>query len=137
VRLHKMTLPIDDPRGLLKEIGAIPVQAQIGCLETTVARLESDLNAMKARATAWAVGDVEALRRLPVPDQQAVCLAALSNSTRFKELNEKAAGAWMRGAQEALAANPSTLALKPIYDLIAPGGILERFRAQGYLVEGP
>jgi uncharacterized protein YbaP (TraB family) len=137
VRLHKMTLPIDDPRGLLKEIGAIPVQAQIDCLETTVARLESDLIAMKARATAWAVGDVEALRKLPLPDQQAVCLAALSNSARFKELNEKTARAWMQGAQEALAANTSTLALKPIYDLIGPGGILERFRAQGYVVEGP
>ena len=65
-----MTLPVEDPRGLLKEIGQIPAQAQIGCLETTVARLESDLSAMKARAGAWAVGDVDALRKLPLPDQQ-------------------------------------------------------------------
>jgi uncharacterized protein YbaP (TraB family) len=137
VRLHKMTLPIDDPRGLLKEVGQIPVPAQIGCLETTVARLESDLTAMKARATAWAVGDVDALRKLPLPDQQAACLAALSNSARFKDLNERVARAWMQGADEALAANESTLALKPIYELIGPGGILERFRAKGYAVEGP
>jgi uncharacterized protein YbaP (TraB family) len=137
VRLHKMTLPIDDPRGLLKEIGQIPVQAQVSCLETTVARLESDLNAMKARAAAWAVGDVDALRRLPLPDQQAACLAALSNSARFKDLNDKTARAWMQGADEALAANTSTLALKSIYELLEPGGILERFRAKGYVVEGP
>ncbi|HSY09044.1 MAG TPA: TraB/GumN family protein [Steroidobacteraceae bacterium] len=137
VRLHKMTLPIDDPRGLLKEIGQIPVQAQIGCLETTVARLESDLNAMKARAAAWAVGDVDALRRLPLPDQQAVCLATLSSSARFKELNEQTARAWMQGAEEALATNASTLALKSIYELIGSGGILEHFRAKGYVVEGP
>jgi uncharacterized protein YbaP (TraB family) len=137
VRVHKMTLPIEDPRGLLKEIGQIPVQAQIGCLETTVARLESDLNAMKARAAAWAVGDVDALRRLPLPDQQAVCLAALSNSARFKDLNEKTASAWMQGADEALATNASTLAIKPIYELLGPEGILERFRAKGYAVEGP
>jgi hypothetical protein len=137
VRVHKMTLPIDDPRGLLKEIGQTPVPAQIGCLETTVARLESDLTAMKARATAWAVGDVDALRKLPLPEQQAACLAALSNSARFKDLNEKLGRAWMQGADEALAANKSTLALKPIYELIAPGGILERFRAKGYAVEGP
>jgi uncharacterized protein YbaP (TraB family) len=137
VRQHKMTLPIDDPRGLLKEIGQTPVPAQIGCLETTVARLESDLHAMKARAAAWAVGDVDALRELPLPDQQAVCLAALSSSARFKDLNAKAAKAWLQAADEALATNLSTLALKPIYELIGPGGILERFRAKGYVVEGP
>jgi hypothetical protein len=137
VRLHKMTLPIDDPRGLLKEIGQIPMQAQISCLETTVARLESDLSAMKARAAAWAVGDVDALRKLPLPDQQAACLAALSNSARFKDLNEKTSRAWMQGADEALAMNTSTLALKSIYELVESGGILERFRAKGYVVEGP
>jgi len=137
VRVHKMTLPIDDPRGLLKEIGQIPVQAQVGCLETTVARLESDLYAMKARAAAWAVGDVDALRKLPLPEQQAVCLATLSNSARFKDLNERTARAWMQGADEALATNTSTLALKSIYELIGQGGILERLRAKGYVVEGP
>jgi uncharacterized protein YbaP (TraB family) len=137
VHLHKMTLPIDDPRGLLKEIGQIPVQAQIGCLEVTVARLESDLSAMRARAAAWAVGDVDALRKLPLPDQQAVCLAELSNSARFKELNQQMAREWMQGANDALSKNPSTLALKSIYDLLGSNGILERFRAQGYQVEGP
>ena len=137
VHLHKMTLPIDDPRGLLKEIGQIPVQAQIGCLEVTVARLESDLSAMRARAAAWAVGDVDALRKLPLPDQQSVCLAELSNSARFKELNEQMAREWLQGANDALSKNTSTLALKSIYDLLGPHGILERFRAQGYQVEGP
>jgi uncharacterized protein YbaP (TraB family) len=137
VRLHKMTLPLEDPRGLLKEIGQIPAQAQISCLATTVARLESDLSAMKARAAAWAVGDVDALRNLPLPDQQAACLAVLSNSARFRDLNEKIARAWMQGADEALATNASTLALKPIYELIGPAGILERFRAKGYVVDGP
>jgi uncharacterized protein YbaP (TraB family) len=137
VRLHKMTLPVEDPRGLLKEIGAIPAQAQIGCLETSVARLETDLNAMKARAGAWAVGDVDALRKLPLPDQQGVCLAALSNSARFKDLSDKTARAWMQGAEESLATNESTVALKPIYELLGPTGILEHFRAKGYVVEGP
>jgi len=137
VKLHKMTLPVEDPRGLLKEISAIPARAQIGCLETTVARLESDLTAMRARADAWAVGDVDALRKLPLPDQQAACLATLSNSARFRDLNDKTSRAWMQGAQDALAANASTLALKPIYELLGPAGILEHFRAMGYVVEGP
>ena len=137
VKLHKMTLPVEDPRGLLKEIGAIPAQAQIGCLETTVARLESDLTAMKARADAWAVGDVDALRKLPLPDQQAACLATLSNSARFRDLNDKTSRAWMAGAEQALATNSSTLALKPIYELLGPAGILEHLRAMGYVVEGP
>jgi uncharacterized protein YbaP (TraB family) len=137
VKLHKITLPIEDPRGLLKEIGEIPAQAQIGCLETTVARLETDLNAMRARAAAWSVGDVDALRKLPLPDQQSQCLATLSNSARFKVLSDQSARAWMQGAQDALAKNESTLALKPIYELLGPAGILEHFRQMGYVVEGP
>jgi uncharacterized protein YbaP (TraB family) len=137
VRLHKMTLPVEDPRGLLKEIGEIPAQAQIACLETTVARLESDLSAMKARAAAWAVGDVDALRKQPLPDQQGVCLATLSRSARFKDLSDKTARAWMQGAEESLATNDSTVALKPIYELLGPTGILEHFRTKGYGVEGP
>jgi len=137
VKQHKMTLPVEDPRGLLKEIGAIPAQAQIGCLETTVTRLESDLAAMRARADAWAAGDVDALRKLPLPDQQAACLATLSNSARFRDLNDKTSRAWMQGAEAALASNASTLALKPIYELLGANGILEKFRALGYTVEGP
>jgi uncharacterized protein YbaP (TraB family) len=130
-------LPIEDPRGLLREIGDIPVRAQIGCLDTTLARLESDLAAMKARADAWAVGDVDALRKLPLPEQQSACLATLSNSARFRELNDRTARAWMQGAQDALASNASTLALKPIYELLGTNGILEQFRSMGYTVEGP
>ena len=137
VKRHKMTLPVEDPRGLLKEIGAIPAQAQIGCLETTVARLETDLNAMRARAAAWSVGDVDALRKLPLPYQQSQCLATLSNSARFKVLSDQSARAWMQGAQDALAKNESTLALKPIYELLGPAGILEHFRQMGYVVESP
>jgi len=74
---------------------------------------------------------------LPLPEQQSVCLAALSSSARFKDLNDKAAREWLQGADAALTANASTLSLKPIYELIGPGGILESFRARGYAVEGP
>jgi len=137
VKPHKMAVAVEQPRDLLKEIGAIPAQAQIGCLETTVARLESDLTAMRARADAWALGDVDALRKLPLPEQQAACLATLSNSARFRDLNARTSKAWLQGAEEALATNTSTMALKPIYELLGPDGILEHFRALGYVVEGP
>jgi hypothetical protein len=92
---------------------------------------------MKARAAAWAVGDVDALRKQPLPDQQGVCLATLSRSARFKDLSDKTARAWMQGAEESLATNDSTVALKPIYELLGPTGILEHFRTKGYGVEGP
>lgn len=137
VRPHRMTLAVEQPRDLLKEIGDIPAQAQIDCLERTVARLESDLTAMRARADAWAVGDVDALRTLPLPEQQSACLATLSKSARFRDLSSKAAQAWLQGAQDALTTNSSTLALKPIYELLGRDGILDHFRAKGYVVEGP
>jgi hypothetical protein len=37
----------------------------------------------------------------------------------------------------ALTNNRSTLALKPIHDLLGPRGVLAMFKARGYQVEGP
>ena len=99
VKPHRMTLAVEEPRDLLKEIGDIPAQAQIGCLETTVARLESDLTAMRARADAWAVGDVEALRTLPLPDQQSACLATLSKFSALSRIEHQGLAGMVAGCR--------------------------------------
>lgn len=137
VKIRKIEIGLEDPRGLLQAVGDTPRAAQVVCLETTVARLESDVDAMKARANAWAVGDVEALRALPFPDQEAACWEAVSSSPRIRDLGERARRAWVGAAEEALQKNQTTLALQRIERLLGPEGALAKLGAAGYQIEGP
>jgi uncharacterized protein YbaP (TraB family) len=137
VKVEKIRIELDDPKGLLDLFGQTPMEAQLLCLETTVSRLESDLDAMKDRARAWAVGDVDALRALPYADQQAACWSAVTSTPRFKELVDEARKAWFAAAESALAKNTTTLALAGMDRLLGPDGALATFRERGYTIEGP
>lgn len=137
VAIEHTSLKLDDPRGILTEAGEIPRAAEIGCLDATVERLETDLPVMRERARDWAVGDVDALRALPYPKQRQVCTSAAAASPRIRELLDRAARDWQAALESALATRRTTVAMKPIYDLIAPDGVLAKLRAEGYTVEGP
>jgi uncharacterized protein YbaP (TraB family) len=137
VKVRRIEIEIDDPRGLLDVIGKTPLDAQLICLDTTLSRLELDVVASKARAEAWSIGDVDALRNLPYVDQEAACWAALSNSPRIKQIGEQARNAWIAAADEMLEKNKTTLALQSMNRLLGPEGLLAQFRAKGYTVEGP
>ncbi len=137
VPLHRTRIELEDPKGLLEELGNTPMEGQLLCLETTITRLESDLDAMKARASAWAVGDVEALRALPYADQEAACWSAVTSAPRLKEIGERASRMWFEAAEEALQSNTTTLALARMERLLGPEGALAKFRERGYTIEGP
>ena len=137
VPIAKPKLRINDPSGALKEVGDLPPSLEIGCLDATMTRIESDLQNMQQRGIAWSVGDVDRLRTLPFPNQREVCLAAVSNSPRMKALVDTAQQTWLDEAEAALTRNRVTFAMRPIYDLLDPNGVLAKFRAEGYRVEGP
>ncbi len=137
VQIVRTSLRIEDPRGVLDEVGEIPRQAEINCLDATIERLETDLSAMQQRARAWSEGDVPALRKLPFPKQREVCLGVIANSPRIKGLVDRANADWNAALEAALARNHTTLAMKPIYDLLGEDGTLAQLRAKGYRVEGP
>jgi len=141
---HKRNLPIvqsklkiEQPRDLVTQLGQIPHDAQVNCLEAVVERLETGMEPMKEEAAAWASGDVAALRQLMVPKAIDVCTAAISASSQTKQLIDDAAAGWDHQVDLALANNHSTLALKPIHQLLGARGILAAFKAKGYEVEGP
>src|SRR5256886_14423894 len=69
VRVHQNKLRIDDPVNVLKDVEATPLSGEIACLDAVVTLLETDLAPMQARARAWALGDVDTLRRLPHADR--------------------------------------------------------------------
>jgi uncharacterized protein YbaP (TraB family) len=137
VKVREVKLSIENPGGLITELGEIPTEAQISCLEATIARLETDVDAMKARARAWALGRVDVLRELASPGQQEACWAALSSGPRLNELGVRVKSSWIEAAEDALAKNRVTLALQSMDRLLGPDGILAALQSKGYDVEGP
>ena len=135
--IKRAALKVDDPSGALKELGELPPTVEVGCLDATLTRLETDLPSMQQRAKAWAVGDVERLRALPFPDQREICITALSSSPRIKALVARAAQAWSAEAESSLSRNRVSFAMRPIYELLDGNGPLAQFRSEGYTVEGP
>lgn len=134
-------IPVDNARQAIDDFKSTAGQLDVDCLATTIERLETDLDAMRARANAWAVGDLEKLKGLPYPDQRNTCLNALAANARLREklddAKRRVEGEWLNAAEAALWKNPSTFAVLPISDLIRPDGRLALMRAKGYVIEEP
>ncbi|MGN7725858.1 TraB/GumN family protein [Luteimonas sp. 22616] len=135
------TLVIDDPKAALKEFNKSTLD-DTECFARTMARIETDLDNMRARANAWATGDIEALRTLPSHNQYAACVDAITETGLAKRLGiadlpKRAGDAWIAAAERALADNQTTFAMLPVAGIMAPDGFLERLRAMGYEVQAP
>jgi hypothetical protein len=137
VRVHQDKLRIDDPVDVLKDVGATPLAREVACLDAVVTILETDLGNMQARARAWALGDVDALRQIPHADDRAACIAAVSTSERVRTLIARAQDDWLVAVTDSLARNRGTLAVQSMERLLGEHGALATLRARGYAVEGP
>lgn len=137
VRVHQDKLKIEDPVNVLKDVNATPLSSEVACLDSVVTLLETDLVPMQARARAWALGDVETLRRLPHTDDRTACVAAVSTSERVRALIERAQNDWLIAVEDSLTRNRGTLAVQSMDRLLAPHGALDALRARGYSVTGP
>ena len=137
VRIRQDKLKIDDPVDVLKDVGATPLSAEVACLDAVVTRLETDLGPMQARARAWALGDVDALRKLPHADDKTACIAAVSTSERVRALIARAQDDWLVVVEDSLARNRGTLAVQSMDRLLGEHGALAALRQRGYEVEGP
>jgi len=136
-----VAIPVDNARQAIDDFKSTAGQLDIDCLATTIARLETDLDAMRARANAWAVGDMEELKSLPYPDQRAVCLNALTANANLRErldaARQRIRGEWLDAAEAALWSNASTFAVLPVAELVSPDGRLAMMRGKGYVIEEP
>jgi hypothetical protein len=138
VNIRQTKIKVDDPVDVLKDLGATPKASEIACLTAIISRLETDLGPMQARARAWALGDVDTLRKLPhSEDDRVACLAAVSTSERIRELVVRAQDDWMIEVEDVIAHNRATLAVQSMDRLLGDKGILAALRAKGYQVEGP
>jgi uncharacterized protein YbaP (TraB family) len=137
VRVHQDKLHIDDPVDVIKDVGSTPLAGEVACLDAVVTLLETDLGNMQARARAWALGDVDALRKIPHADDRAACIAAVSTSERVRSLIARAQDDWLISVTDSLGRNRGTLAVQSMERLLGEHGTLATLRARGYLVEGP
>jgi uncharacterized protein YbaP (TraB family) len=137
VKVHQNKLKVDHPVDVLKDVGKTPLQGEIACLEAVVSRLETDIGPMQARARAWALGDVDTLRKLIHPDDRTACIEAVSSSERVRDLIARAQQDWFLAVESALARNRSTLAVQSMDRLLGDEGTLAILRKQGYQIEGP
>jgi uncharacterized protein YbaP (TraB family) len=137
VRVHQDKLRIEDPVKVLKDVEATPLAGEVACLEAVVTLLETDLGPMQAKARAWALGDVDTLRRFPHADDRTACVAAVSGSERVRKLIAQAQDDWLIAVEESLTRNPGTLAVQSMDRLLGDNGGLAALRAKGYRVEGP
>lgn len=138
VKIIEPKIKIDDPLGAMRELIDMPPKAEVACLRTMVDRLEGDLGAMRAQADAWAIGDVDALRKQRMVDEVAeeACLAIVSGP-KLSELRRRFEAEWFDAAVQSLENNPSTLAVTPMVQFFGPQGLLAKFAARGYEVVAP
>ena len=122
------------PELVLDELGKISPEAELTCFASVLTSIETDLKAMKERADAWAVGDVDALRRFDYPDSQGNCLAMLFTATGLANLRDELYATWLREAERSLAMYATTFSVLPMRELVANDGLLAQLAARGYTV---
>ncbi|MGB3873931.1 MAG: TraB/GumN family protein [Stenotrophomonas sp.] len=137
----KLKFTIDDPKAAVREFRAGGMDDTV-CFERTLLLVERDMPKLVERANAWAMGDVEALRRLPLEDVDGACTQAFAASGYardhgYGDLREKVRQHWLQIAGKALQDNDEIFAMLPVDDMLAADGYLARLQARGYEVEAP
>ncbi|WP_028102723.1 TraB/GumN family protein [Pseudoduganella violaceinigra] len=133
---------LENPGQAIKAFNNSP-GSDTACFAKTVERLETDIDAMRVRANAWAVGDMSKIATLSFADRDEACKNAVFENDAFKS-NEKLRQAeqnmrkaWLENAEHALEANNTTFAVLSLRHLFGSTGYLADLQAKGYKVEAP
>lgn len=112
----------------------------VPCFRLTLDRLDSDIELMRARAVAWANGDLSALRRIQTENLVPACKNIADASLNFQErpdVTERLAATWVGAAQNALERNKVTFATLPLSEVLNPNGYISRLQSLGYALHQP
>lgn len=136
-----LTLRIDDPSKALKEFKSESMNDE-ACLSKSMALLENSIPAIKARANAWARGDVARIRQLAVVDTESDCVQALMEAQvaakrGLRDGPAKMRRNWLAAVESAINKNENTFAVLPIDTLLGKDGYLAHLRQAGYEIVEP
>ena len=132
-----VSVTMDDPlaaRAALDEFERIPIEAEIACMRSVLARFDTDLATARERAVAWAEGDVDALRTGARSATRDACLDSFADTM---QVAAKARDARWQRLVEAVENHAVSLAVVNIDELLHPSGFADRLRARGYEVDEP
>lgn len=134
-------LKVEKARSAIKQFKSIPL-ADVECFSRTLQRLESDLDLVRERANAWAVGDVARLKMLAPVERASACIGVVLESSFMRERGygdviERARNAWVGAAEQSLARNASTVAVLSVDEILQPNGCVAQLRQKGYVVTDP
>ena len=134
-------LKVEKARTAIKEFKSTPFD-DVECFSRTLQRLESDLELMRERANAWAVGDVVRLRKLAPIERASACIGVVLESSfvqqrGFGDVLARARNAWVAAAEQSLANNQSTVAVLSVDEILKPDGYVAQLRKRGYVVTDP
>ena len=137
----EIELKVSKARAAIREFKTIPL-ADVECFARTLQRLESDLDLMRERANAWAVGDVTRLRKLVPVERASACIGMMLQSSFMQERGygdvlERVRNAWVAAAERSLASNVSTVAVLSVDEILKPDGYVAALKQRGYLVTDP
>lgn len=137
----EVPLKIADPKSVLKEWSKTTLD-DLACFDNTMTSIETDIDAMRARANAWAIGDIAALRALPPAYRWEACRSAVTEAGIGKRLGygdarQQLDARWLGAAQAALEKNNVTFAAVPLGTLLGANGYLARLEARGYTIIAP
>jgi hypothetical protein len=133
---------IDDAGRVLKEFRKSQME-DTACFTKTLERFEGDIDAMRARANAWANGNIAEISSLDYAEREDACNDAMLNSPAaknhpaFQNLRERRLASWLTAAEKSLANNTSTVAMLSMSDILGPKSYLAALQARGYTVESP
>jgi hypothetical protein len=132
---------VTNPKPLLKEWSKTTLD-DLACFDNTMTRIETDLDTMRARANAWATGDMAALQSLPPPYSWEACSSAITEAgigkrLGFGDAQKKVEAKWMAAVDAALARNTVTFATLDMKDMLGPNGYMAKLKAKGYTVLAP
>jgi hypothetical protein len=143
-------IKVKNARGMLKDAGSFDL-VDLKCLPLKLDYLERRIDYLKRRASGGVeekaparVPDcsegelfINKLRSGEIPDTEGI-LKTIDNAQLQEKLGrQQLETEWIAAAEIALAKNPSTFALLPMYQLRGAAGPLVKLRELGYTVEDP
>ncbi|GAB3506720.1 TraB/GumN family protein [Pseudoxanthomonas daejeonensis] len=139
-----LALKIDDPREAIADFRKEGLKPEdLACFSGTLDIIERDLPQIVARANAWAVGDLDALRTMPSGrDQVLACLSAWTRTETARkrglvDIDARIRDSWLATVDATVAAHPVSFATMSIDELLRDGGYLAELQRRGYRVEAP
>lgn len=131
----------EDPKQALNEFNTTQLE-DTECFRRMLDRVGGEIEQMKLRANAWAVGEIDILRQLTITQTYRSCADALLETKVAEryglgQIEQRLREEWLNKAEETLATHATSFALLPMPLVVGEDSFLDRLVERGYRVQAP